>query len=182
MSTSKKASVKAVEYCSKLTGKDLPKSTSWEEVADILMEGFEWDIQTRTADQGNCTVVRLYQTVDQKGERDKLLETWTIPNSEVFYEKDGDWDWPYLYKLVSEYLMANHKRIKSGKPLIKKPLKMATKTFPVRPSNSVDIKALRALKVSLYHKARYYRLKGETNKELEDRLAEVNRQLEAAKK
>ena len=130
MATIKKASTKAISYCQGLTSETLGKSTTWEQLSDIIMDGFEISVDTKTPKDGDCTIIRLYKVGVAAG--DEVIETWCLPNSEVFLEKDGDWDWALLYKTVVEYLVKNLKKINGGKkPKAKK-----------KPKTPVDTKTL----------------------------------------
>ena len=116
MKTPKKASVKAQAFASKLTGSEVAKSTSWADITDIINEHFQYvyDVHTHCASQGDNTVIKIYKG-DENASKDDILETFSIPNSEVFIEKDGDWDWPTIHKLLVEYFMKNWKKLTSGK-------------------------------------------------------------------
>lgn len=167
MATIKRASVKAIEYGSKLAGKELSKTTTWEQVADIILEGFEWDLLTHTKTQGDNTIVRLYRVSEGDG-RDNLIKTWSIPNSEVFYEKDGDWDWAFLYKMLSEFLIKNRKNILTGKPI-----KEDIKNVSITPEQSIKPSDIQELKAAI---------KKATGKEKKKLIQEYNRKSLAIQK
>lgn len=116
MKTPKKASVKAQAFASKLTGSEVAKSTSWADITDIINEHFPYvyDMHTNCKSQGDNTIIKLYKG-DESATKDDIIETFSLPNSEVFYEKEGDWDWPTVYKLLVEYFMKNWKQLTSGK-------------------------------------------------------------------
>lgn len=61
MATIKKASTKAISYCQGLTSETLGKSTTWEQLSDIIMDGFEISVDTKTPKDGDCTIIRLYK-------------------------------------------------------------------------------------------------------------------------
>lgn len=127
MATIKKASTKAIAYCQGLTTETLGKSTTWEQLSDIIMTGFEISVDTKTPRDGDCTIIRLYKVGVETG--DEIIETWCLPNSEIFFEKEGDWDWALVYKTVVEYLVKNLKKINGGKkPRAKKKLKSQVDT------------------------------------------------------
>ena len=111
MSTPKKASVKAIQFCNQY-GATLQASATWETCANRLLDqGFLWEVGTG---KEGTTIVKLYRE-ESKGP-DSLLETWEIPSAtNVFSPKDGDWDWPFLYRLITEYLVANLKKILAHK-------------------------------------------------------------------
>ncbi len=126
--TPKKASTKAIAFCSKLAGKELPKSSSWEALSDIIMSnefgpGFVWDLKTQCKSQGDSTIANLYK---EPGEKEDLVETFSWPNSEAYDEKECDWYWPFLYKQIVEYLMKNWKALTKGKKPKKKAPKVET--------------------------------------------------------
>lgn len=122
MRTPKKASTKAQAFCSKLRGSELPKSTSWAQCTDIINEYFPYvyDMRTNCKAGGDNTVIKIYKG-DESATNDDLLETFSIPNSEIFFEKEGDWDWPTVYKIIVEYFMKNWKTLTKGKKVKKKP-------------------------------------------------------------
>lgn len=116
MKTPKKASVKAQAFASKLTGEEVVKSTTWATITDIINEHFPYvyDMHTNCKAQGDNTIIKLYKG-DETATKDDIIETFSLPNSEVFIEKEGDWDWPTVYKLLVEYFMKNWKKLTSGK-------------------------------------------------------------------
>lgn len=111
MKTQKKASTKAQAFCSKLEGLEVPKSTSWEACTDIIARHFDYtyEIYTHCKSQGDNTIITVYS-----GQGDEQLEKISLPNSEVFFEKEGDWDWPCVYRNVTEYFMKNWKSLQKG--------------------------------------------------------------------
>lgn len=127
MKTQKKASVKAQAFCSKLQGKEVAKSTSWADCTDIIFEYFPYcyDMHTSCKSNGDSTIIKLYKGDSNSASKEDLIETFSLPNSEVFIEKDGDWDWPTVYKLLVEYFMKNWKALTKGTKKKKK------KTEPV---------------------------------------------------
>lgn len=131
MATIKKASVKAIEYCQQLTTRTLGKSTTWEQCFDIIMDGFECEVDTHCLKSGDNTMIKLYKKDDATP-----INVWSIPNSEVFDEKIGDWDWAYIYKLLVEYLVKNLKKLNKGKALKskkqKEPVKVDVTTLMTR--------------------------------------------------
>lgn len=116
MKTPKKASVKAQAFASKLTGEEVAKSTSWADITDIINDHFPYvyDMHTKCKSQGDNTIIKLYKGDENAGKED-IIETFSLPNSEVFIEKDGDWDWPTVHKLIVEYFMKNWKKLTAGK-------------------------------------------------------------------
>lgn len=116
MKTPKKASVKAQAFASKLTGKEVAKSTTWADITDIINDHFPYvyDMHTNCKSQGDNTVITLYKG-DNSATKDDIIETFSLPNSEVFIEKEGDWEWPTVYKFLVEYFMKNWKKLTSGK-------------------------------------------------------------------
>ena len=116
MKTQKKASVKAQAFCSKLRGKEVAKSTSWGDCTDIIFEHFPYcyDIHTNCKANGDNTIIKLYKGDNDSATKDDIIETFSLPNSEVFYEKEGDWDWPTIYKLLTEYFIKNWKALTKG--------------------------------------------------------------------
>lgn len=156
MGISKKSSVKAQAFCSKLTGTEVAKSTTWQECTDIIYEHFKYvyDVYTHCKSMGDNTVIKIYK---EPGEKEDLLEQFSIPNSEVFYEKDGDWDWPYIYRLLTEYFMKNWKYLTKG---TKKKKKAAEK---------ISVKDLMTLVAELKNK-----IKTSTGKEKKALIKEYN--------
>lgn len=116
MRTPQKASVKAQAFASKIAGKEVAKSTSWATITDMINIYFPYvyDIRSNCKSQGDNTVIKIYKG-DENATKDDLIETISIPNSEVFIEKEADWDWPGVYKLIVEYFMKNWKKLASGK-------------------------------------------------------------------
>lgn len=116
MKTPKKASVKAQAFCSKLQGKEVAKSTSWADCTDIIFEHFPYcyDMHTNCKSNGDNTIIKLYKGDNDDASKEDLIETFSLPNSEVFIEKEGDWDWPTVYKLLVEYFMKNWKTLTKG--------------------------------------------------------------------
>ena len=129
MKTPKKASVKAQAFASKLVGSEVAKSTSWADITDIINNHFPYvyDMHTNCKSQGDNTIIKLYKG-DENATKDDIIETFSLPNSEVFYEKEGDWDWPTVHKLLVEYFMKNWKKLNSGKKT------KAKKQAPVDPN------------------------------------------------
>lgn len=129
MKTPKKASVKAQAFASKLVGSEVAKSTSWADITDIINNHFPYvyDMHTNCKSQGDNTIIKLYKG-DENATKDDIIETFSLPNSEVFYEKEGDWDWPTVHKLLVEYFMKNWKKLTSGKKT------KAKKQAPVDPN------------------------------------------------
>ena len=64
----KKASVKAIEYCSKITGKNLKASSSWAELSEIFLEGYVYDLKTGL----ETTKITLFK---EPGEKENLVES-----------------------------------------------------------------------------------------------------------
>lgn len=112
MKVGKKASVKAIEYCSKLVERQLGLSTSWSECFDIIMEGFIYDLHTTCKSMGDTTTIKLYK---EPGEKADLIETFIFPNEEAYDWKDADWQWNFIYKQLTEWLMKNMKKIGKSK-------------------------------------------------------------------
>ena len=117
--TQKKASVKAQAFCSKLQGKEVAKSTSWADCTDIIFEHFPYcyDMHTNCKSNGDNTIIKLYKGDNDSASKEDLIETFSLPNSEVFFEKEGDWDWDLIYKDVLEAIIKDklYKRPKIGK-------------------------------------------------------------------
>lgn len=116
MATNKKATLRAIKFCQGLTDKKLNQKSTWQQLYDIIMEGFEWSIYTHCKSEGDNTIIQLYKQLNGNVEN-QLVQTWTLPNSVVYIEDEGDWDWNYLYKLLVEYLVKNLKKINSGKKI-----------------------------------------------------------------
>lgn len=116
MKTPKKASVKAQAFASKLTGSEVAKSTTWATITDIINDHFPYvyDLHTNCKSQGDNTIIKLYKG-DETASKDDIIETFSLPNSEVFIEKEGDWEWPTIHKFLVEYFMKNWKKLTSGK-------------------------------------------------------------------
>lgn len=116
MKTQKKASTKAQSFCSKLQGKEVAKSTTWADCTDIIFEHFAYcyDLHTNCKANGDNTIIKLYKGDENTATKDDLIETFSLPNSEVFIEKEGDWDWPTVYKLLVEYFIKNWKALTKG--------------------------------------------------------------------
>ena len=116
MKTAKKASIKAQAFASKITGQEVAKSTSWADITDIINEYFPYvyDVHTNCESHGDNTIIKLYKG-DENATKEDIIETFSLPNSEVFIEKEGDWDWPTVHKLLVEYFMKNWKKLTSGK-------------------------------------------------------------------
>lgn len=114
MKTQKKASSKAQAFCAKISGTDVPKSTTWETCTDIIAQQFEYtyEIYTHCKKFGDNTIISIYKGTDEHPT--ELLEKISLPNSEVFFENEGDWDWPCIYKNVTEYFMKNWRALSKG--------------------------------------------------------------------
>ena len=121
MKTPKKASVKAQAFVSKLTGQEVAKSTTWATITDIINDYFPYvyDMCTKCQADGDCTIIKIYKG-DETATKDDIIETFSLPNSEVFIPKEGDWDWPTVHKLIVEYFMKNWKKLTSGKKIKRK--------------------------------------------------------------
>ena len=105
----KKASVKAIEYCSKLAGKQFKLNSSWSDLSWTFLEGYIYDVKTGL----ETTKISLYK---EPGEKEDLLESWNIPNEEVYDKKQCDWDWNYIYRLLFEWISKRRKpKAKKGK-------------------------------------------------------------------
>lgn len=141
MKTTKKASVKAQAFCSKLEGTDVAKSTTWETCTDIIGDHFDYvyDVLSTSSANGDTTSIKIYKKISETGT--ELLETISIPNSEAFDKAAGDWDWPTIYKLVTEYFIKNWKVLAKGK---KKSSKKKKQT-PVIEDVSVRLAELKTL-------------------------------------
>ena len=118
MKTPKKASVKAQAFASKLAGEEVAKSTTWATITDIINDHFPYvyDIHTNCKAQGDNTIIKLYKG-DENATKDDIIDTFSLPNSEVFIAREGDWDWPTVHKLLVEYFMKNWKKLTSGKKI-----------------------------------------------------------------
>ena len=116
MKTAQKASVKAQAFASKIAGKEVAKSTTWATISDMINIYFPYvyDIRSNCKSQGDNTVIKIFKG-DETATKDDLIETISIPNAEIFIEKEADWDWPGVYKLIVEYFMKNWKKLTSGK-------------------------------------------------------------------
>lgn len=116
MRTPRKASVKAQTFASKISGKEVAKSTTWATISDMINEVFPYvyDIRSNAVSQGDNTVIKIYKG-DESATKEDLIETISIPNSEIFIEKEADWDWPGVYKYIVEYFIKNWKKLTSGK-------------------------------------------------------------------
>lgn len=116
MRTTQKASVKAQAFASKIAGKEVAKSTTWATISDMINIYFPYvyDIRSNCKSQGDNTVIKIFKG-DETATKDDLIETISIPNAEIFIEKEADWDWPGVYKLIVEYFMKNWKKLTSGK-------------------------------------------------------------------
>ena len=73
-----------------------------------------YDLHTNCKANGDNTVIKLYKG-DETATKDDIIEIFSLPNSEVFIEKEGDWEWPTIHKLLVEYFMKNWKKLTSGK-------------------------------------------------------------------
>ena len=71
-------------------------------------------MHTNCESHGDNTIIKLYKG-DENATKEDIIETFSLPNSEVFIEKEGDWDWPTVHKLLVEYFMKNWKKLTSGK-------------------------------------------------------------------
>jgi hypothetical protein len=131
MNTPKKSSVKAQEFCSKLKGSTIAKSSTWSDCLDVIEEVFPfcYDIYSKAKRDGDNTLIKLYK---RAGEDCIQIEQFSLPNSEVFYEKIGDWDWPTIEKFLTEWFMKNWKALTKGKTPKKK------KVTPVDKSRLMD--------------------------------------------
>lgn len=203
----KKATTKAIAYCSKISGQELPKSTSWATISEIILEGYVYDIHTKCKSQGDITIMKLY-----KEEPEELIETFTIPNELVFIEKEGDWEWNYIWKTLAEFLMkykpnrkAKKKKpvqvdqtqlateinelreaIKTAKGFDKKKLikvfneksKLVVKEEPKELTPEINLDEIKRKKSALYMKIRAWNRKGKDTTELE---TEMNKYIELIK-
>lgn len=108
MKVGKKASVKAIEYCTKLSGRKLGASTSWEQCFEIAMEGFLLGVHTLCERDGDETVLTLYK---EPGEKEDVIETFRLPNDDCFDWKLMEHQWNFIWKYVTEWLIKNHKKL-----------------------------------------------------------------------
>ena len=152
MKVAKKASVKAQAFCSKLEGKDVPKSTTWEQCTDIIYKYFEYSYEMGSycKEHGDNTVISIYKGGETMPA--ELIETFSIPNSEIFYENGGDWDWPHVYKIAVECIMKNWRALQKGakkKPKKRAPVDVAALTAEVDALRTAIKKATGAEKKKL---------------------------------
>lgn len=131
MSVPKKANVDAQKFCGKLQKTTLPKSTTWEECQDIIYQHYPHvvDVRANCISNGDETIIKIFK---EPGEKDDLLETITIPNKDIFDRKQGDWDYPMIYKSVVEYFRSNWKVLTKGMK------KKKTKPQPAQLKAEVD--------------------------------------------
>lgn len=106
---SKKASVKAIGYTKTKTGRSLSANATWEQVFEILMEGYQLSVYSKI--EGD-TVIKIFK---EPAEKEDLIDTITVPNSECFLPDIHDWDWAYIYKAVVEWAMRKRKSPKKIK-------------------------------------------------------------------
>ena len=105
---SKRASIKAIAYAEKVSSTALAKNANWETVFDTVMDGYEYSVQSQCARTGDNTIIKLYKD-------DEVLETFTIPNSEVFDVVTYEWDWSYIFKTIVEWMMSKRRKPKKIK-------------------------------------------------------------------
>lgn len=117
MKVGKKASVKAIKHCSDICKKELGALTSWEQCFNIIMEGFIYDIHTDCQSRTDTTTIKLFK---EPGEKEDLIETFIIPNSDCYDWKSAEWNWNLIYKTLTEFLMKNRKKILKPKKSKKK--------------------------------------------------------------
>lgn len=128
MKTLRKASVKAVAYCSKLSGMARSNFTSWEQCMNLLLDSknMQYGLSTYCKRNGDYTAITLWCG-------DKITDTFNVPNSECL-DDEGDWDMNYVSKYITEALM-RQKRTSSRKA--------ADKVIKqIKRGKSVDHKAL----------------------------------------
>lgn len=118
----KRASVKAIEYCTKLSGKKFKANAGWSELSWIFLEGYEYDVRTGL----EATKISLYK---MPGEKEDLLETFIVPNEEVYNKKMCDWDWNYIYRMLFEWIS------KKRKPRAKKTKKSSPESLEKEVNN-----------------------------------------------
>ncbi len=198
---SKRASVKAIAYAEKKSGKVLAKNANWETVFDILMEGYTYSVYSKhTGD----TTVKLYDEAS-----DNILETFTIPNSEVFF--NNEWDWSYIFKTIIEWMMKKRKgskKIKLSQKQIQKRIielrdiiketKGAEKRRAIKEYNELSkvvehkpapapkpkeptVEELRKLRGKLCMKIAYSRKMGRPTTDMEKQLEEIRAQIKNLK-
>lgn len=108
MKVNKKASAKAIEFIAKLTKKEYPKSTSWEEVFNILTgTEFTLDIGAYCESQGDKTEISIYQNHTNN------IWSESFKNPDMWDEKTTEFNWNAIYKTCSEILMKNWRKLHS---------------------------------------------------------------------
>lgn len=105
----KKASVKAISYCSKLNNTKLGLSTSWVDCLDLLLDnkGYQYGVYTKK----DNTIITLYNNKE-------IIEDFNIENEKAYDNKSHDWDWNLISKTLVEYIMKPKKR--DTKKVVKK--------------------------------------------------------------
>lgn len=110
---SKKASIAAIRFVNDKYGRKLKVNSSWAEVFQIIMVGYYYNVYTMH--EGTTKVQVGIQPGEGLGSKDEIIQEFFIPNSEVFNERDHDWDWNYIYKTIIEWMMKKKKRVKKVK-------------------------------------------------------------------
>lgn len=98
----KKATTKAISYCSKISGLELGKSTSWARLSEILVDNIEWDLKT---DPRKDTIIKLIYP--------DSTEEIHVENSIAYDNKSCDWNWDRLYQIIVEHLIDKKWKSKS---------------------------------------------------------------------
>lgn len=166
MKVNKKATVRAIEYCTKLSGRKLGASTSWEQCFEIAMEGFLLGVQTHCEKDGDETVLTLYK---EPGEKDDIIETFRLPNDDCFDWQAMEHQWNFIWKYVTEWLIKNHKKIAKPQKAKRKP-KLSAQEIKSK------LKELEATLKST--KEKISKIKGADRKKLVEEYNDVSRQIE----
>lgn len=105
--SNKQASTKAVAFISKLNKQEYKKSTSWEQVFEILAgDRFSLSI-------GACLKYLDYGIWDNETNESIYSDKFEL--EPMFIAKEGDFHWPTVYKVGSEWLMKNWRKLHSKK-------------------------------------------------------------------
>lgn len=127
----KKATTKAISYCTKISGLELGKSTSWARLSEILMDDIEWDLKT---DPRKDTVIKLIYS--------DTTEEIHVENAIAYDNKACDWNWDRLYQIIVEHLIdkkwksKSKNRGKSKKKAESVPTKQSTESPNIKSKTS----------------------------------------------
>lgn len=96
----KKANPKDIAKVSKMCKCQLGLLTTWQVLWEKLADfkSYSIGLDTKCPKNGDTTTIDLYIKED-------IIQSWTVPNKDVFIPKLGDWEWNNIYRLLVTYIL-----------------------------------------------------------------------------